>query len=198
MGFIFLVLLVGALIAAIWGRSSAQGFVAIVLGGGAILTGLAVIVLAIFLFTTQPTNMSRAHGAWDTASASTTGVTNYNMGVPAASYTPPATPASTVMPIVGIQAQMMTASQDASVGLVAGYGVSVAHIIPGSPAEQAHVQAGDFITKVNGSWITGPSDIQNAVRAYPAGTYHSLELLRDNHIYDIKVESQNYTVPAGS
>ena len=98
------------------------------------------------------------------------------------------------MPIVGIQAQMMTASQDASVGLVAGYGVSVVHIIPGSPAEQAHVQAG----KVNGSWIIGPSDIQNAVRAYPAGTYHSLELLRDNHIYDIKVQSQNYTVPAGS
>ena len=97
MGFVFLVLLIGALIAAIFGRSAAQGFVAVLLGGAAVLIGLLVLVVAVILFTTPSTDMSHAHGGWDASSPSTSSpsTSSPSTSSPSSSYTGPSSSTGT-------------------------------------------------------------------------------------------------------
>lgn len=63
MEFIVWTLILGALIAAIWGRHVAQGFVPVVLSGAAILLGRLTLIVGVLLFTVKPTDMG--HGAGD-------------------------------------------------------------------------------------------------------------------------------------
>ena len=47
-----------------------------------------------------------------------------------------------------------------------GAGVTITEVTPGSPAEQRGLKAGDTILEVAGTAVTGPSDIQDALKSY--------------------------------
>jgi|GEM_PF-195679 len=58
-------------------------------------------------------------------------------------------------------------------------GVVVDRVNPGSPAEQAGLQSGDLIRRVNGSAIDKADQFQSLVRAKAPGTRLSLDVLRE-------------------
>lgn len=58
-------------------------------------------------------------------------------------------------------------------------GVVVERVNPGSPAEQAGLQSGDLIRRVNGSVIDKADQFQSLVRAKAPGTRLSLDVLRE-------------------
>ncbi len=222
MGFIFLVLIIGALIAAIWGRSVAKGFVVVVLGGAAILLGCLVLFIGVLLLTVPRTDMSHAHGAWDTPppgrSAFTSSGTNSPAaasgtdGVPAALQSPataapavlapsvPAVPAPvTIVRLrVGIITRDLTSSEDGAIGLRPGVGQCVTSVAPGSGAAAGNVLPGDQITKVyvHGTWywVATQGDITQAVEASPAGSVTWMEMLRYGRVYRVGLRSAAYVV----
>src|SRR5579872_6051596 len=88
--------------------------------------------------------------------------------------------------------QIYTATRTARLGVeaealgeqLAGYfavkeGVLVRAVLDNSPAQKAGIRAGDVITKVDGSAVTGPGELSNAVRAASAKKTYSIEVMRD-------------------
>ncbi len=216
MGFIVLVLVIGTLIAAIWGRSVAQGFVSIVLGGAAVLLGCLVLFIGVLLFTTPSTDMRHAHGAWDAPPPgqnplSTEPKPYYAPPVTSTSssslvqpnVSPPATPTvpktvNIVRPRVGIAMRSLTPEEDSAVGLRAGIGQYVTYVVPGGGAAAANVVPGDEITKVyvHGEWywVATQDNVTQAVEASPAGSWTWIEMLRYGRIYRVRLRSAAYVV----
>jgi hypothetical protein len=60
-----------------------------------------------------------------------------------------------------------------------GAGVVVSRVLPGTPAEEAGLEAGDEITDVHGRVITSPSDVVEAVSAREPGDEIEIAVLRD-------------------
>ena len=218
MGFIVLVLVIGTLIAAIWGRSVAQGFVAVVLGGAAVLLGGLVLLVGVLLVITPSTNMSRAHGAWDAPPPgrnpfSTTPRPYYappaesadnSSSAPANASSAPTNPAPVVTPAVpsplnivrpqvGIAMRPLTLGEDMAIGLRPGIGQCVTYVAPGSGAAAANVIPGDEITKVyvrnTWYWVATQGTVTQAVEASPAGSWTWMEMLRNGRIYRVRLQS---------
>ncbi len=211
MGFIVLVLVIGTLIAAIWGRSVAQGYVAVVLGGAAVLLGGLVLLIGVLLVITPSTNMSRAHGAWDapppgqnpfstaprpyyappTASTSSSSPVQPNVSPPATPIVP--NTVNIVRPRVGIAMRSLTPEEDSAVGLRAGIGQCVTYVVPGGGAAAANVVPGDEITKVyvrnTWYWVATQGTVTQAVEASPAGSWTWMEMLRNGRIYRVRLQS---------
>ena len=59
----------------------------------------------------------------------------------------------------------------------AGTGVTVAGVVPGSPAARAGLQAGDQITSVGGRAVTSPTGIQGALESHHPGDRVSISWL---------------------
>ncbi len=65
--------------------------------------------------------------------------------------------------------QILSADQAAQNGIAAGSGALVAGTLPGSPAEQAGLTAGDVITSAAGQPVTSPSGLQEALEQHHPG-----------------------------
>ena len=73
--------------------------------------------------------------------------------------------------------------------------ITVVETMEGSPAEEAGMQAGDIITKVNGQEITveNVSEMSNAIKG-EEGTTVKLEIQRENETKEVEVERRRIEV----
>ena len=60
-------------------------------------------------------------------------------------------------------------------------GVLVRSVVKGSPAEAAGIKAGDVITKVDQTTVTGVSDLSTAVRASRSKRTFPVQIMREHH-----------------
>jgi len=60
-------------------------------------------------------------------------------------------------------------------------------VFPGSPAEQAGLQAGDIIVAINGTQVTADSDLSMLILPFSAGDTITLRVLRDSSTVEVDV-----------
>jgi len=106
--------------------------------------------------------------------------------------------------------QIFTATRSARLGVeaealgpqLAGYfgvkeGVLVRAVLDNTPAQKAGLKAGDVITKLDGTEVTGPGELSSAVRAASSKKSYSVELMRDRKLMTLTVtveeRSDRYT-----
>jgi serine protease Do len=82
---------------------------------------------------------------------------------------------------LGVEIQSMTPAIARSLGLDPNRpsGALVASVVPGSPAEKAHLQSGDVILEADGHDVKSVGDLPRLVAAMPAGSQLHLTVLRD-------------------
>ena len=92
---------------------------------------------------------------------------------------------------LGVEAQEISPQMAQAMSLPAGDpssdGALVAAVSPGSPAFRAGLQAGDVITKVNGSAVTNPGDLAADIASVDPGKDTSISYIRDGKSHDISV-----------
>ncbi|MGH8598101.1 MAG: DegQ family serine endoprotease [Gammaproteobacteria bacterium] len=90
---------------------------------------------------------------------------------------------------LGAEMQNLTPDLATAFGLQRVQGAVLVNVLPGSPAEQAGLRAGDVVTSVNGKTVRDASDLRNQVGLMRVGDKLSLEVLRDG-----KSQTMNATV----
>src|SRR5205085_10594021 len=70
-------------------------------------------------------------------------------------------------------------------------GVTVQHVVAGSPAAQAGLQTGDRLLTVDGRWTDSVADCFVAATYVPAGATARLTVLRDGKEVVLKVRVQS-------
>lgn len=88
---------------------------------------------------------------------------------------------------LGIGAQDITPDLAEAFNITISKGAAVTQIRPGSPAEQAGLQAGDIITAVNGSEVKSASDVVNTVGFLRVDSKINLNILRNNKNITVNV-----------
>lgn len=158
-GFILVVLIIGALLSAIFGRRVGAMFVTgtgaiVILGFGILLLLLSPLIYGFFTAPSSPSSQSTYSSSYGST------------------YTPPQSssqavpdvatqPASSAGPQIGITLKTLNAQGYVYYGLPQGYGIGVASVVPQSPAEVAGLQTNDVIVSVDGHWITGPNTLSD-------------------------------------
>lgn len=71
---------------------------------------------------------------------------------------------------VGLDAQNLTPGLATELGWDRNYGVVVATVDPGSPAEHTGLLRGDVVTELGGAQIPSAEDLNSQLRGYPAGS----------------------------
>lgn len=77
-------------------------------------------------------------------------------------------------------------------------GVVVAHVVEGSPAQQAGLQIGDIIQRVNDTPVVAPDTLRKAVRQAGIGKPVRLLVLRDGKLTGATLTTKEYPQPQGS
>lgn len=72
-------------------------------------------------------------------------------------------------------------------GVEAGHGVLVNQIVPGSPAAEAKVQAGDVLVELNGQKIANPHQLQGIVEQLAVGKTYPLVVQRDGEKVTLQI-----------
>jgi putative serine protease PepD len=70
-------------------------------------------------------------------------------------------------------------------------GAVVGGVTPGSPADRVGIRAGDVITEVDGTPVSGPDDISTAIDDNHPGDSVSVKVKRGGRDYDLQVTLQN-------
>ncbi|BDG02325.1 DegQ family serine endoprotease [Anaeromyxobacter oryzae] len=104
---------------------------------------------------------------------------------------------------LGVTIQDVNQSLADSFGLPGPTGALVSSVQPDSPAARAGIQPGDVILSLNGSPVSGSSELPPAVAALRPGTEAKLEVFRDGHRRDVEVrvgeaESAGATAAGGA
>ncbi len=81
--------------------------------------------------------------------------------------------------ILGVSTHAVTPEVARVFGLSAIDGVLVTHVIAGSAADRAGIEADDIITAINGAPIRSPADLRNAIGLLRIGDEARIDLLRD-------------------
>ncbi len=81
---------------------------------------------------------------------------------------------------LGVQAQDLDARLARALGLDEGRGAVVTQVVPDSPADQARLQAGDVITKIDGKPVASADELANIEGLLPIGKALTVEFLREN------------------
>ena len=79
---------------------------------------------------------------------------------------------------LGVQIEPVTNELAANFSVKAGEGVLVADVLPGTPAADAGVQAGDVIVGFSGHKVLGRRQLQEMVERVPVDSKHRLEIVR--------------------
>jgi 2-alkenal reductase len=90
-------------------------------------------------------------------------------------------------PYLGIRWQPITPRIAAAYSLPVEWGVYVAEVVPGSPAEAGGLQRGDIITRIGDIALDGNNSYVNALFSYGPGAYITLEVIRDMQNIQIPV-----------
>lgn len=94
-------------------------------------------------------------------------------------------------PWIGLSLGDLTPELIKSMGLPEGtQGVVVAQVLPKSPAQQAGLQQGDIIQRIDGQRVSDPKMMQELVRNKPVGTPLNLQLLRDGELKALSLKTQ--------
>lgn len=90
-------------------------------------------------------------------------------------------------PYLGIRWQPITPRIAAAYHLPVEWGVYVAEVVPGSPAESGGLQRGDIITRIGDVTIDGNHSYINALFSYGPGAFITLEVIRDMQTLEVSV-----------
>ncbi|WP_457674691.1 S1C family serine protease [Thiolapillus sp.] len=89
---------------------------------------------------------------------------------------------------IGASGGDLTPAMAASMGLPEDTrGVLLSGILEGGPADQAGIQPGDIIQRINGKPVTSALEVMNAIAVAPPGTTMDLSLLRDNQPFEARL-----------
>lgn len=66
-------------------------------------------------------------------------------------------------------------------------GARVQHVVEGSPAEEAGVQAGDIVVEINGTSIYGPRGLTKSIHSLEPGDTANIEIVRDGRQLSLSV-----------
>ncbi|HEU0113933.1 MAG TPA: trypsin-like peptidase domain-containing protein [Thermomicrobiales bacterium] len=83
-----------------------------------------------------------------------------------------------VYPALGITKMDVTPDVAGQYGLPAPYGVYVMNVVPGSPADQAGLEAGDLITAINGQAVDARHSFSERLFAHQPGEQVDLTVMR--------------------
>jgi hypothetical protein len=86
---------------------------------------------------------------------------------------------------LGIEFTPLTRAAQARAPYLTGGGALIAKVVPGSPADKAHLAQGEIVTQIDGAWISSASDAANRLRLRAGArvTLAYLDLKRgDGHI----------------
>ena len=106
---------------------------------------------------------------------------------PLASPVRPAHPSEYGNPKIGIQPEPLRPENGASYGLPAGYGLYVRAVFPNTTAQAAGIQVGDYISQVDGHWITSVDDLNRHNVGKQTGDVIVLRVLRGGQQYLVRV-----------
>jgi Do/DeqQ family serine protease len=89
--------------------------------------------------------------------------------------------------LLGVRITDLTPDVVEALDLQVRSGAVVSSVEPGSPAEEAGVEAGDIIVAVNDDLIEGASDLRNTIGLTRAGTQISIGVIRNNKRQNLDV-----------
>jgi serine protease Do len=98
---------------------------------------------------------------------------------------------------IGIAVSPMTPAFANSLGMAEPYGAIFDQPEPGSPAAHAGIQAGDVITRINGTPIIKASDFAAMISAMSPETIVSLSTYRDGQMIEVKLMLGSGKCPSG-
>jgi serine protease DegQ len=75
-------------------------------------------------------------------------------------------------------------------------GVRVANVMPASPAAQAGIRPGDWLTAIEGKPVVDTTSLLNTVAALKPGSQAALTLLRERSELKVKVTVGRRPIPA--
>ena len=88
---------------------------------------------------------------------------------------------------LGVQIQPVTEDIAESLGVEQTEGAIVADAQAGSPAEKAGIEAGDIITKVNGTAVKGPKELSQTIAAFEPEEKITVTVVRNGEEQEIDV-----------
>jgi len=96
---------------------------------------------------------------------------------------------------IGVQIGPLSKEVAESLGMQKAVGALVESVQPGTPAEKAGIQAGDIITKVNGTTVDEPGDLPRLVSALKPGNKAELEVYRNRATRTVGVDVIEFEAP---
>jgi len=88
---------------------------------------------------------------------------------------------------MGVKVSPMTAQFADSLGMAEPHGAIFDRPEPGSPAASAGIEAGDVVTAVNGSPLTGSSDFAAIIAALAPGSMVYLSIFRNGEMIEVRL-----------
>src|SRR6185312_1974730 len=88
---------------------------------------------------------------------------------------------------IGVEIQEMSPDLAEAMGLRAPFGALVADVTEKSPAADARIRSGDVITRINGTPIPDPRQLQRLVSSLPIGREAPITVLRDGREMTVAV-----------
>ncbi|REJ69196.1 MAG: PDZ domain-containing protein [Planctomycetota bacterium] len=96
---------------------------------------------------------------------------------------------------LGVSIAEITASIARQFGLERGSGVLVAEVRSGSPAESAGLQVGDVITRIGGTAVRTPGELQRIVERSSTRSTQTLAIVRDDQSQTLRVRLSDLPPP---
>lgn len=89
---------------------------------------------------------------------------------------------------LGLSVDDLTSEEATRRGIKDGYGVLVTDVVPGSPAEEAGVQAGDVILEMENAKIQNTAQLRKLAGGLKAGQSVVMRITRDGHPHYISID----------
>ncbi len=193
MGVVIIFLLAVLFVAAVWGREAAQK--AFGIGMTVFMALLAVVAVVVTLlvvdFLKWDAEKSRANAPSNAYHVPSVSAPQVRYAAPQAAPAAGAFPPDLGNPKISVRMRSLQPDEGAPYGLPPGYGVVVGVVFPNSVAQTSGLQVGDYITQVDGKWITDVDAINRNNVGKRVGDIIVLRVLRGNQQYLVRVPLGN-------